>query len=690
MANPTQTDKDARELKLARQAYESDRAAASGGIYGDGWAQMLMSSADVESLAYSIISEKIDEMAKGLKATIPSGADISRLAADKWHSLKGSEGSRISFILNHGGNGKTPSATVKNNATTESVSAMAKYTDAPDYHKTFHFLGEAGGFSYNDNALIAEGYTKNLKVDNESIAKSQQRMAEIAAKKQAVIEEREAAQAAEDNANSVLDSAVSRKEDFIREVSKYEYMICYKNNQDNPNVSRNYINRKHPDSTEEYLPYAKGVVAVPKGYRAPKLPDYDETYKGDMTKLSRLEAIKLDTEQQYANTYTLAQRLHAYDPNHPMVKSFIESRNGDFKPLESRQGLANVTKEVDNSYLLVPAYKLDDNNRAVFQALQDFHDSPDFKGKFNRKGSSINEAFLPVHRGNNFPPKKIFVVEGVSTAISAATLNNIKNLPDADDYWVVSAFTADNIKKVAKDFSYRMPNSEILIYGDNDEKILRNEDETAILNEQGQPIPDPTIANAGREALRDLWFHSTLNPVITRNKQGNLTAVVRKITGVLMPLKHLNYLDSKVSDVNDVESKWIKDGLSLTERRQLFKTDINGMFGDMFKKKQAYFTKYWQSPENKPALIEAFNEAKKSIAPSEPQPKPETPVKAAEYQEQMSPQQIQQQQQIDRQQQERQPEPVKQVPQQNLQKVETEQPDTRPVAPPVQRNTFRI
>lgn len=690
MTNPLQTDASARELKLARQAYESDKASASGSVYGDGWAQMLMSSSDVENLAYTIIQEHLEVAADGLKATVPSAASISSLAGNKWHSLKGSDGSRIGFILNHGGGGKTPSATIKDNASNQSTGVMARYTDAPDYHKTFHFLGESGGFSYTDAALISEGYTKNLKVDNESIAKSQQRMAEIAAQKQAVIEEREAAQAIEKAANDVLDAATNRKEDYIREVSKHEYMICFKNNQDNPNVNRTYINRKHPDSTEEYLPYAQGVVAVPKGYRAPKLPDYDETYTGDISQLTKLEAIQLDTDQQNANTYTLAQRLHAYNPEHPMVKSFIESFDGEFKPLSSRQGLANVTKEVDNDYLLVPAYKLNEENKAVFQALQDFHDNPDFRGKFNRKGSSINEAFLPIHRGKNFPPKKIFVVEGVATAISAATLNNIKNLPDAEDCWMVSAFTATNIKKVVKDFSYRIPSAEILVYGDNDEKILRNKDETAILDEKGQPIPDPTIANAGREALRDLWFHATLNPFITTNNQGKLTAIARKITGVLMPLKHLNYLESKVSDVNDVEAKWIKDGLNLTERRQLFRTEINGMFGEMFKKKQAYFTKHWQKPENKPALIEAFNEAKKSIEPAsqtaqptENKPElvaPAVPVQSAVYQERMTPQNH-------RQQDARQPEPAMQAVQDNRQQ---EVPETRPVAPPVQRNTFRI
>ena len=686
MEKPAQTEADARELKLARQAYESDRASASGSVYGDGWAQMLMSSTDVEELAYQIISEKIDEMANGIKARIPSGSEVSNLAGGKWHSLKGSEGSRIGFILNHGGGGKTPTATIKNNASNQSIGVMAKYTDAPDYHKTFHFLGESGGFSFTDASLIADGYTKNLKIDNESIEKSQQRMAEIAAQKQAVIEEREAARAIEDNAQSILDASVKRKEDYIREVSKHEYMICYKNNQDNPNVNRTYINRKHPDSTEEYLPYAKGVVAVPIGYRAPKLPDYDEVYDGNISDLTRLEAIQLDTEQQNINTYTLAQRLHAYNPNHPMVKSFIESINGEFEPLQSRKGLANVTQEVDNNYLLVPAYKLDENNNAVFQALQDFHDSPDFKGKFNRKGSSIDEAFLPVHRGKNFPPKKIFVIEGVATAISVATLNNIKNLPDAEDCWVVSAFTATNIKKVAKDLSYRMPNTEILLYGDNDEKILRDDNEKAILNEAGQPIPDPTIPNAGREALRDLWFHATLNPVIAANKDGKLSAVARKITGVLMPLKHLDYLESKVSDVNDVDSKWIKEGLNLNERRQMFRTEINAMFGDMFKKKQSYFTNHWQHPDNKPALIEAFNEAKKSMASkldAEPKPVVASPVQSAAYQEQMHSQYRQYNDMPARQ-------AVQQNIQQNTQQKEPDTPDTRPIAPPVQRNTFRI
>lgn len=599
----------------ARLRYEEDvlNNNSSYSPAGAGWNQLLVSDSEVERMFYSELEQMMSAAASAANSHLsPAASSVSGIAAKavgKWVAVD--KKGRFSVRANLGGGGKSPNATIKDNAD-DSVfaSIIPKMKEHPNFRYTWNAMNNGkGSFAFSNEGLKMMGYSNeplDAKAQKQIEAAKKQREAEIKAKAERDAQEN----ALYAQAKLKTEQAKELKEAMVREVSKNEFMICFEANQDNPQRSPAYVNRKHPDATERYMQFAKGIVSVTQGYRPIKLAEYgDFDWGDDSKKPSRLELEERFLKVEQSNTYKLAQRLHHYEPQNTLLQQYIASLNGNFQPSIDTT-LADKTKPLDNEHMLVPAYRFaenSDNGRLEFAAMQDFYEREDFKFKANRAGSNIMGDFYPAHRGANFPPKTIILVEGVATAMSAAVLNDVDNHPYKDDIWVVSAFTVANIEELAKEFSMRMPHTEIVVYGDNDNKILRNEDKTPKLDENGAYINDQSKGNAGREMLRELWKYSIINPYIAKTKSGNLTFQARRITGALMPIDKLDS-GKKESDVNDIDNNYIKQGLNVEQRIEAFK-EINADLVKNRKIKQEQFAKYCQNPTNKARLLEELKAA---------------------------------------------------------------------------------
>lgn len=592
--------KEQRDYLKRRKDEDKLKSASVNNRYGAGFSALGITDAEVEQALYMDVHSFIDQ-ALGDAKSKKSGNFESLLtkAHREWAYIDTLQ--KVSVRINLD-DGKYPSVTVLNqNSKTTQHRTVSPEDWTELYEQTNKAMGRpGGGYSKADEFYLSE--MKDYVHDPKFLAKQKEMWEARAKEAEEERKKREERAAIESQYSDAKIAAEDERKLMAQLVAKHEFSILLQNKNQRPNEwSPDYLNRKHPDQTDYYTQFAKGVVAVNQGYRTPYFEDYEKLAEKNLnlkprSAMNSIEEIQASTYVEEYNAFQLAVRANYYEEKYTNItgrseelyqyKQKLAAKGQQLPNLANSNGLAELNAPVDNSRLFVPSYVIqpvqagDNKGRFKFHAVQDFDNNADkargIPDKRTRKGNNLNESFLPVYRGANFPPKRAYVVEGVSTAISAAALLDLENHPEKDDIWVVSSFDAGNLIKVVKSLHENLGNNtEVVALLDNDKKIKKDPHGRPIRDVNGELIEDLLAHNAGKAALEKINEYiediETLPICKFHNPDGSafFNIVPKNIACVTTPIEYVDIL-KKESDVNDFDVNLIKSGVPLDKRKELF------------------------------------------------------------------------------------------------------------------------
>lgn len=318
-----------------------------------------------------------------------------------------------------------------------------------------------------------------------------------------------------------------------------------------------YIRKKHKQGIEPYLPYYSQVAVVNQGFIPTNIDSQKIMHNlRSQGKLESTEGLKYYSKEYHtrdkgnkkkaemSRTLKLVQILHAYDPNHPLLKDShpinqnIKQRLGagslesylkspSFEPLTNRSGLADANAPKDGKRLIVPAFRLhveDRRARISFFGAQDFNiDLTNGADKINRKDAGINGGFYLAHAPQDMLDgesvdldsiDEIILCEGVATVATTAALEDIENAPQKikDSTLILGGFSVHNVSHLALELRELCPNAKILVVHDNDfkplvQRVQDNYNNTQFLfvhNSDGSIAKSENVANAGLKGLETI------------------------------------------------------------------------------------------------------------------------------------------------------------------------------------------
>lgn len=201
--------------------------------------------------------------------------------------------------------------------------------------------------------------------------------------------------------------------------------------------------------------------------------------------------------------------------NEPLGKFFVETISKGLKETDEKKKNEKGSKalrdllEQSGTYLVFQKYNEEGENLKVVQRIGGIktvvdaaivQEVVDRDKKFLSGGGGLDGHYVEVVGGvgpDDKPPKNIFVLEGIKTAVDFASALDIDKDDGLNKNAVLSVGSAQNMVKVSEDMAKQYPDTQIVVIADNDygNTIANKNDKQN--NNPNKSFKDPQKENTG-------------------------------------------------------------------------------------------------------------------------------------------------------------------------------------------------